>query len=303
VKKILSQISLLAVLLLPTLVCGQDAIPAGALNRLKAATVFVKVELRRGVQTGSGVIFERAGDKALIATNAHVVLDEQGNRPRGITCVFRSGTREERSVSAMIASADRSTDLAVLEATATDLPDPIELDAEIQLRETLPVYVLGFPFGEMLSTSRRNPSIAVSRGTIASIRRDDDDRVAIIQVDGAINTGNSGGPVVTASGALVGIAVAKIRTTDIGFAIPRQTLVELLRGRVAEVKFRRVEAAQSDRVSFQVEARLMDPRHSITEVTVLTLAQRDCAKDGCARRRASYGRQVGNTSIRHARYS
>ncbi len=50
--------------------------------------------------------------------------------------------------------------------------------------------------------------------------------------NGDLNHGNSGGPVVDETGALVGVAVAKIEDTRIGFAVPVQMLNQLLDSRV-----------------------------------------------------------------------
>ena len=57
--------------------------------------------------------------------------------------------------------------------------------------------------------------------------------LALVQITGDIHPGNSGGPVVDAAGRLVGIAVAKIRNTNIGFAIPTCQLAAVLSGRLA----------------------------------------------------------------------
>ena len=54
----------------------------------------------------------------------------------------------------------------------------------------------------------------------------------MVQIDGAINPGNSGGPVVDALGRLVGISVAKIRDSGLGFAIPSGELEHMLQGRL-----------------------------------------------------------------------
>src|SRR6516225_4286523 len=59
-----------------------------------------------------------------------------------------------------------------------------------------------------------NPSITVNRGSVSSMKNDQFNRLAHIQIDGSINPGNSGGPVVDEKGRLVGIAVAKIHNTN-----------------------------------------------------------------------------------------
>jgi hypothetical protein len=76
----------------------------------------------------------------------------------------------------------------------------------------MPLFAFGFPFGEALARHKGNPAITVSKGSISSLRRDDGGELAIVQIDGELNPGNSGGPVVDAQGRLVGVAVAKVAT-------------------------------------------------------------------------------------------
>src|SRR5205085_10448224 len=65
-----------------------------------------------------------------------------------------------------------------------------------------------------------------------SIRLDENDAVVYVQIDGALNPGNSGGPVVDPEGRLLGIAVASIRgSSGIGLAIPVKHLTQLLEGK------------------------------------------------------------------------
>ena len=97
---------------------------------------------------------------------------------------------------------------------------------------TLKIY--GFPFGEMLNVARAasNPAITVNPASISSLRRDDLGQLSVIQIDGSVNPGNSGGPVVDERGQLIGVAVAKLSMADnFGLAIPAAHLDALLHGR------------------------------------------------------------------------
>ena len=99
----------------------------------------------------------------------------------------------------------------------------------------MPVLIYGFPFGningKLNAASQRNPSITVDRGSVSGLRKDQFGQVSLVQIDGSINPGNSGGPVVDEPGRLVGVSVAKIRNTKIGFAIPSAELGRMLDGR------------------------------------------------------------------------
>ncbi len=245
-----------------------QGLPEDTLARLKAATVLIKVKGKSGEKTGSGFLLARRDADGAVVTNAHVVRDEEGAGVR-ITCVFRSGTSDERIVGARLSCVDETDDLAVLAVPGPDLPEPLDIATEVNVIETLPVYVLGFPFGEGLSTGLRHPAITISQGTISSIRRDAGEEIAVLQLDGGINPGNSGGPIVSATGALVGVSVAKLHSTEIGFAIPKPKLMKLLAGQLNSVKILRA-ALEPDHVSFYFEVGLKDPLSNIREVVVLS---------------------------------
>jgi hypothetical protein len=80
------------------------------------------------------------------------------------------------------------------------------------------------------------------------MRLNDAGELAMVQIDGDLNPGNSGGPVVDPQGRLVGVSVARIRDSRIGLAIPPLELAQMLRGRIiASSIFRvRVSGASSN---------------------------------------------------------
>ena len=78
----------------------------------------------------------------------------------------------------------------------------------------------GFPFGGMLGkvseeSGKGNPSVSITGGRIAALRRDDHGQLLLLQVDGSLQPGNSGGPVVEdKTGKLLGVVVAKLGAVD-----------------------------------------------------------------------------------------
>jgi S1-C subfamily serine protease len=161
---------------------------------------------------GTGVVIV---DKGLILTNVHVVAGA-----RRVDVVFWDGTESEATVVAV----QPEDDLAVLQART--LPDdlaPATLRSTGDLRPGDEVVAVGFPFGI-------GPS--VSAGVISGLRREfrspRGQRVLtnLIQFDAAVNPGNSGGPLVTMDGEVVGIVTGILNPTEqrvfvgIGFAVP-----------------------------------------------------------------------------------
>src|SRR5207302_2982421 len=108
-------------------------------------------------------------------------------------------------VPAQVLAADKERDLAILRVKGVkNLPKPLNLAAKVELVETMGVYIFGFPFGEALAGRKGNPAITVGKGSVSSIREDDRGETKIVQIDGDVNPGNSGGPVVDDKGRLVG---------------------------------------------------------------------------------------------------
>ena len=164
----------------------------------------------RGVGTGVVII-----DNGTILTNLHVV---QG--ARRIKVVFADGLEAD----ADIVGLQPENDLAVLKARK--IPDDLIAATMRSTGDLLPgdrVTAVGFPFGI-------GPS--VSHGVVSGLKREfrspEGKRILtnLIQFDAAANPGNSGGPLVTDDGEVVGIVTAIYNPTaerffvGIGFAVP-----------------------------------------------------------------------------------
>jgi S1-C subfamily serine protease len=274
---------------------SDDTLQVATLNSLKDATVFIKVEKDKDGVTGSGFLVRVDGETGYIVTNHHVVklakitrhitfpsiprsvrgrpqpfpaptvrIEETPIQNPTVTVVFSSGTRSERSVPGEVVASDSKIDLAVIKVgPVKDLPRPIELSRQAELGETLPVFALGFPLGQLLAIGKGGPAITVTKGTITSIRRNERDEVAVVQIDSDLNPGNSGGPVVDSQGRLVGIAVAKVIDTRLGMAIPTRELSAMIAGKVGEVRL-----AMSGPREVSVAVDMIDPLERVRSVVL-----------------------------------
>ncbi|MHB0960349.1 MAG: trypsin-like peptidase domain-containing protein [Pirellulaceae bacterium] len=263
-RSFLTAIVCLVLVLAGRLVRGQEALAEKDLERLKAATVYIRASVPGTAAMGSGFVIEKSDSSCCVATNAHVV-GAMGTPAQSVECVFFSGTDRELTKTATIAGYDRDRDLAVLVVQGDVASEPLDLKTKINVRETLPVYVIGFPFGELFGQGPKGPAVTVSLQRVSSIRRDGQGRAVAIQIDGGIHPGNSGGPLVDANGVLVGIAVAKIRNDPLAFAIPAAELAEMLLGRVASITTAQT-GVHDNRVELSVNTDLIDPKNRIRSV-------------------------------------
>lgn len=187
--------------------------PEEIYNRVAPSTVTVL-----GVQTsmygsvGTGIIFSEDG---YILTNCHVIA---GCRSCSVLITGEYGVNEEYD--AKVVGYDVDRDLAVLKISGRDLP-AAEFGVSDELRMGEPAYAIGNPLGMELHNT-------MTSGSISAINRDVDvDGVVmtLIQTDAALNSGNSGGPLINQYGQVIGVNTIKMMSEydtieGLGFAIP-----------------------------------------------------------------------------------
>jgi S1-C subfamily serine protease len=167
-------------------------------------------EVEHGVGTGVVIV-----DKGVILTNLHVVQAAQT-----IKLVFADGSESEASVTGV----QPENDLAVLQAKT--IPDDLIAATLRSTADLVPgdqVVAVGFPFGIGPSTTA-----GVISGLGRSFRSPEGTQEIgnLIQFDAAANPGNSGGPLITMDGEVVGIVTGILNPTShrtfvgIGFAVP-----------------------------------------------------------------------------------
>src|SRR4029453_9574870 len=151
--------------------------------------------------TGTGVLI---GDNGTILTNLHVVVGA-----KRIRVTFFDGHESEASM----VGAQPENDLAVLRAKS--IPDDLQAGTMRGTGDVVPGDeggASGFPFGIGPSASA-----GVGSGRKRSFRAPEGERLTnLIQFDAAANPGNSGGPLVTMDGSVVGIVTAILNPGEQG---------------------------------------------------------------------------------------
>lgn len=191
-------------------------------SHAKKAVALAEVPSGGGAGFGSSFCINAAG---YFVTNQHVV-QEAGGRP--IHLILNAGEKNQKTLTAHVVRADKALDLALLKADDGSDLTALTLGSSNGLVETTAITALGYPFGKELALSRDEyPNVSVSLGHITALRKSHGD-LSSIQLDAALNPGNSGGPVLNASGRVIGIVVAGIRGSGINFAIPVDALTDFL---------------------------------------------------------------------------
>lgn len=268
-----------------------------------------------------------SGDTALIATNQHVISTPKvlqtgsfipglrgrdkialrklqqslaGKQPT-VSVVLYSGETNEQTLKAEILGGLEEPDLAILKVSGIKAPPrPIEFAQAQQPAETLPLYILGFPFGDALATNKGNPNITIGKGSVSSVRRDAAGKIAKVQIDGALNPGNSGGPVVDAKGNLIGISVQTIQGSNIGLAIPAAELASVLDGRVGNPTVVVGPVVDGGNPTYEIVVSVIDPMNRLKSAAVQYVTGKvaiDAAQAGKPQLQSAAGATTINLAI------
>lgn len=166
---------------------------------------------RQFMAAGSGFIISADG---YVVTNNHVVEDATK-----VTVVFEDGSEQV----AEIVGTDQRTDLAVLKIEGDDLPFVTFEDTPSRVGDW--VVAVGNPFG--LGGTVTVGVISGSGRNIGGSNYGD-----FLQIDAAVNTGNSGGPAFNTQGEVVGVNTAIYSpnggNVGIAFAIPSSTVKQIV---------------------------------------------------------------------------
>lgn len=162
---------------------------------------------------GTGFIVDQSG---VVITNSHVVQSADS--------IYTVITKDKKTYSAKNISRDPVNDIAVLRIDGGSLPT-LNLGDSSVLQVGQTVIAIGNALGKFDNT--------VSTGVVSGIGRSlslsaSESFEGLIQTDAAINSGNSGGPLLNLAGEVIGVNFAKAAADNIGFAVPAGTVKSIL---------------------------------------------------------------------------
>ncbi|MDE2801286.1 MAG: trypsin-like peptidase domain-containing protein, partial [Chloroflexota bacterium] len=177
------------------------------IERVKESVV--RVETRRRV--GSGVIFQVDGNTAFVVTNEHIFP--------GASQVTVIAGKDETEYRAELLGLDETHDLAVLRICCGNFRD-VPFGDVSRVRSGEEVVLIGYALD-------LEGEATVTRGIVSAVRYSDFVESEVIQTDAAANPGNSGGPMISTSGEVLGILTFGYRETEgLSFAISAETVQE-----------------------------------------------------------------------------
>jgi S1-C subfamily serine protease len=175
---------------------------------------------------GSGFAYEYNGQMVII-TNNHVIADAQS-----ITVTFSNG----KDYTATVLGSDSTIDLAIL---STDAPasayHPLTIESSSTVTIGEYVVAIGSPYGlnGTMTTgiiSALDRSITVTEDSTTGISSTSYEMTGLIQTSTPINSGNSGGPLLTYDGKVIGITTAIVSNSNgLGFAVPSNTILSFIK--------------------------------------------------------------------------
>ncbi len=182
---------------------------------------------------GSGVIYTTANGKGYIVTNNHVI-----SGAAKVKVMLDSG----KTIAAKVVGKDSTSDLAVLSIDSKYVTQTASFGDSRSLQSGQTVIAIGSPEGSEYAST-------VTQGIISSPSRTityNSNQMTVIQTDAAINSGNSGGPLVNSDGQVIGINSMKLSSSSsgdsvegIGFAIPSNEVVTIVNQLVKKGKITR----------------------------------------------------------------
>lgn len=192
---------------------------------------------------GSGVIYKKHNGIAYVVTNNHVVSGSNA-----LEVILSNG----KKVSAGLVGTDSTTDLAVLKISSKNVNTVARFGNSNDIAAGQDVLAIGSPMGSEYANTVTKGIISAKKRTLKVSANDDDSSngnsgnsttTNVIQTDAAINSGNSGGPLINMAGQVIGINSMKLSSNGegssvegMGFSIPSNEVVRIINQLVAHGK-------------------------------------------------------------------
>lgn len=190
---------------------------SSSVDKVYGSTVVVIASAKgKQISTGTGFIYKKDNNKAYVMTNNHVIEGADN-------VVIEFNDKSER-IEASIVGGDVYADIAILTIKDDNyvVVEPGEVE-NLKLGDT--IFTVGSPMGvNYKGTVTKGILSGKERMVAVNLKGNTSDYyMKVLQIDAAVNPGNSGGPLCDVSGKVIGIISLKIVKDEVegmGFAIP-----------------------------------------------------------------------------------
>lgn len=258
---------------------------------------------------GSGVIYKKHNGIAYVVTNNHVVSGSNA-----LEVILSNG----KKVSAGLVGTDSTTDLAVLKISAKNVNTVAHFGNSNDIAAGQDVLAIGSPMGSEYANTVTKGIISAKKRTLKVSTSDDDSAsdnggsgsttTNVIQTDAAINSGNSGGPLINMAGQVIGINSMKLSSNGegssvegMGFSIPSNEVVRIINQLVAHGKVVRptlgISMINLSNVTSDSQKRVLKLPSSVNTGVVLMKVKSGSDADNAGLKKYDVITKLGNSKI------
>lgn len=198
-----------------TVIINDGSLSASVEKAYDAVMMIQNYQNNKVESTGSGFVYKTDSKYAYILTNHHVIA----NATRIV--LIRS---DDKEIEGTILGSDEYLDLAVIKINKSDNLDVAVIGSGENSKLGDPVFTIGSPLGyEYRGTVTDGILSGKDRLVTVSLAGTNDWIMKVLQTNAAVNPGNSGGPLLNASGEVIGVISLKLVQNEVenmGFAIP-----------------------------------------------------------------------------------
>lgn len=246
---------------------------------------------------GSGVIYKKSGNTAYIVTNNHVVKGSNA-----LQVIMSNG----KKVNAQLVGTDSATDLAVLKINSANVDKVAQFGNSNSITAGQDVLAIGSPMGSEYANTVTKGIVSAKNRTLKA--GTDGTLTSVIQTDAAINSGNSGGPLINMAGQVIGINSMKLSSDNegssvegMGFAIPSNEVVSIINQLVKNGKINRpalgIGMIDLSNVTSDQQQSVLKLPSNITKGVVVMQVENNSAASSAGLKQYDVITQLGDTKV------
>lgn len=246
---------------------------------------------------GSGVIYKKSGNAAYIVTNNHVVKGSNA-----LQVIMSNG----KKVNAQLVGTDSATDLAVLKINSANVGTVAQFGNSNSITAGQDVLAIGSPMGSEYANTVTKGIVSAKNRTLKA--GTDGTLTSVIQTDAAINSGNSGGPLINMAGQVIGINSMKLSSDNegssvegMGFAIPSNEVVSIINQLIKNGKINRpalgIGMVDLSNVTSDQQQSVLKLPSNITKGVVVMQVESGSAASAAGLKQYDVITQLGDTKV------